>query len=73
MKYELFCLDEEDNIVRSEKFEANNDVEAFESARLHCKDHSVELWAEDHRVSAFRPSAHAPACSWPGALNPMQR
>lgn len=61
--YELFCLDDDDNIIRSEGFEAENDQDASGKATIHCGDHVVELWAENHRVSAFRPSAHAPACS----------
>jgi hypothetical protein len=33
-------------------------------ATTHCGEHSVELWADDHRVSSFRPSVHGPACMW---------
>jgi hypothetical protein len=68
--YELFCLDEADNIVRAETFKARDDAEASEKAIIHCRDHAVELWADDHRVSAFRPSAHAPACLWQSAPRP---
>jgi hypothetical protein len=65
-KYELFCLDADDAIIRTEKFEAHDDLEASQRATNHCGDHAVELWAENHRVSTFRPSAHAPVCTWRG-------
>ena len=70
MNYELFCLDSNDKIVRSERFEAENDVDASRKATIHCGGNAVELWADDHRVSDFRPSAHAPAFSWLGAQRP---
>lgn len=59
-RYQLFCLDDRDNIVRSEDFEADNDAEATAKGAIHCGEHWVELWADNHRVSRFRPSAHAP-------------
>jgi hypothetical protein len=69
-KYELFCLDDNDQIVRTETFEAQDDAEASEKATGHCRDHAVELWADNYRVSAYRPSRHSPACSWSGAKRP---
>jgi hypothetical protein len=63
-KYQLFCLDHLDHIVRTEDFDAENDADAQEKATIHCGDHFVELWADDHRVSRYRPSVHSPACIW---------
>jgi hypothetical protein len=62
-KYQLFCLDALDHIVRSEDFEAENDARALARATNHCGDHAVELWADNYRVSSFRPSIYAPACT----------
>ena len=62
--YQLFCLDDQDRIIRAEEFEAENDADAENKAVIHCGDHAVELWADTHRVSSYRPSAHGPACSW---------
>lgn len=63
-RYQLFCLDELDRIIRAEDFEAEDDAEASRKATIHCGEHSVELWADHYRVSSFRPSVHAPACMW---------
>lgn len=62
--YELFCLDALDQIIRTERFDAENDRDASKKATVHCGDHFVELWANDHRVSRYRPSVHAPACTF---------
>jgi hypothetical protein len=66
---QLFCLDEQDNIIRSEEFEAEDDADTSERATMHCGEHSVELWAEDHRVSSSRPCIHAPACRRGGPMS----
>ena len=62
--YQLFCLDDLDHIIRAEDFQAENDADASEKATIHCGEHSVELWADNYRVSSFRPSVHGPACIW---------